>query len=114
MAQQDLDFGAWVSDGHGLYTTTRSVSEDEIVSAALAILERRHLREHGSLNSPHEVADYLRLWFGWREHEVFAAVFLDLCAVVKNVKLAGKSHGNQPSPADFFHINVVTIAAASR
>lgn len=77
MSQQRLDFGAWVFDGNGHYKITRSVSEHEIIQEALAILERRHVRESDVLSSPKDVTDYLRLRFGALEHEVFVMVHLD-------------------------------------
>ena len=49
--------------------------------AAVLELARRALaeqmRERAMLDSPQAVGDYLRLWLGGREIEVFAALFLD-------------------------------------
>jgi DNA repair protein RadC len=61
------------------YRTRRTQAEDATIRRALRILETR-LREPGAaLSSPAAVRDYLALCLGDREHEVFAAVFLDAC-----------------------------------
>lgn len=52
------------------------MTEDEVIAAALRILERR-LRAGDCLGSPQAVREYLRLRLGAREHEVFMAVWLD-------------------------------------
>lgn len=60
-----------------LCQTRRIRAEDATIRRALRILQSR-LREPGAaLSSPGAVRDYLALWLGGREHEVFAAVFLD-------------------------------------
>lgn len=57
--------------------SNRTRYEDATIRRALRILENR-LREPGAqLCGPNAVRDYLALWLGDREHEVFAAVFLD-------------------------------------
>ena len=59
------------------YLARRVKAEDATIRRALRILETR-LREPGAaLSSPAAVRDYLALCLGDREHEVFAAVFLD-------------------------------------
>jgi len=59
------------------YRTRRTQAEDATIRRALRILQTR-LREPGAaLSSPGAVRDYLALWLGNLEHEVFAAVFLD-------------------------------------
>lgn len=68
------------------YPTRRVKAEDATIRRALRILETR-LREPGAaLNSPGAVRDYLALWLGDREHEIFAALFLD----VKNRVIAAE------------------------
>lgn len=52
------------------------MTEDEIITAALAILDRR-MREMDLLTSPAAVRGYLRLHMLGIEHEVFCVVFLD-------------------------------------
>jgi DNA repair protein RadC len=54
----------------------RPVSDDEIVSAAFAILSRR-LERTTPLESPKAVRDYLAIRFAAHEHEVFSCIFLD-------------------------------------
>lgn len=57
--------------------SNRTRYEDATIRRALRILENR-LKEPGAqLHSPNAVRDYLFLWLGDLEHEVFAAVFLD-------------------------------------
>jgi DNA repair protein RadC len=57
--------------------SNRTRYEDATIRRALRILENR-LREPGAqLCGPDAVRDYLTLMLGDREHEVFAAVFLD-------------------------------------
>jgi len=52
------------------------MTEDEVIAAAIRILENR-LRGGDCLTSPQAVREYLRLRLGAREHEVFMAVWLD-------------------------------------
>lgn len=57
--------------------SNRTQYENATIRRALRILENR-LKEPGAqLHSPNAVRDYLALWLGDREHEIFAAVFLD-------------------------------------
>jgi DNA repair protein RadC len=52
-------------------------SEDDLIRAALHILESRLHERDISLTSPQSVRDYLRLLFTGLEHEVFVTLFLD-------------------------------------
>jgi DNA repair protein RadC len=54
----------------------QACNEDEIVSRALRVLDRR-LRSGSALTSPSAVRDYLTLLLSHREHEVFVTLFLD-------------------------------------
>lgn len=54
-----------------------SQDADQIIAAALTVLEQRARYERSSLSSPQAVRDYLRLKLGDLEHEVFVAVWLD-------------------------------------
>lgn len=54
----------------------QSDDAERVLSAATLILETR-MRSPTALRSPAAVRDYLRLALGSRDHEVFAAVFLD-------------------------------------
>jgi len=56
--------------------TLEASSEDEVVSYAMQILDRR-LRAGVALTSPNAVRDYLTLLLSGREHEVFVTLFLD-------------------------------------
>lgn len=57
-------------------TTAPALTDDEVIGAALRILEQR-IREGDCLTSPQAVRDYLRLSIGEREREVFVVVLLD-------------------------------------
>jgi DNA repair protein RadC len=57
-------------------TTAPAMTDDEVIAAALRILEKR-IREGDCLASPQAVRDYLRLAIGEREREVFVVVLLD-------------------------------------
>ena len=59
-----------------LATVLRSAEADEVIAAALAVLEQR-ARFGSALTSPGSVRDYLRLAISDRAHEVFVAVWLD-------------------------------------
>jgi len=61
---------------HTVCAIEPTMTEDEVIAAALRILERR-LRAGDCLGSPQAVREYLRLRLGAREHEVFMAVWLD-------------------------------------
>ena len=52
-------------------------SDDDIISAALAVLERRMRYTEAVMSSPDATRSYLRLKFAGLEHEVFAVLFLD-------------------------------------
>lgn len=52
-------------------------SDDDIISAALAVLERRMRYSEATMSSPDATRSYLRLKFAGLEHEVFAVLFLD-------------------------------------
>lgn len=52
-------------------------SDDDIISAALAVLERRMRYTEATLSSPDITRSYLRLRLAGLEHEVFACIFLD-------------------------------------
>jgi len=54
-----------------------SQDAQQIVVAALTVLEQRAKYERSTLSSPQVVRDYLRLKLADLEHEVFAAVWLD-------------------------------------
>ena len=57
-------------------STAPAITDDEVIAAALRILEKR-IREGDCLTSPQAVRDYLRLAIGDREREVFVVVLLD-------------------------------------
>jgi DNA repair protein RadC len=54
----------------------QSGQADNVIAAALKILEAR-MRHGGTLGSPADVREYLRLLLHDREHEVFVVVLLD-------------------------------------
>lgn len=56
--------------------TIQDMTEDEVIAAAIRILERR-VRHGDCLSSPQAVREYLQLTIGDREREVFVVVLLD-------------------------------------
>ena len=59
---------------------------DSLLDLALQVLAHRHRRGE-SLTSPEATRAYLRLKIAERKFEVFACVFVDLCAALRNVEL---------------------------
>src|SRR5882762_2469020 len=53
------------------------MSDDAIISMALAIIQHRFTLKRPALNSPLSVRDYLRLSLPDLQHEVFCCAFLD-------------------------------------
>lgn len=51
--------------------------EDDVISRALSILEKRMFQHGEALTSPGAVRQYLRMRLAQEPHEVFGAVFLD-------------------------------------
>lgn len=66
------------------------------------------------LTSPGAAKELLQLKMAIYEREVFACLYLDLCAAIKNVKSAGKAPIYRPASADLLHINFFKVVAASR
>jgi DNA repair protein RadC len=58
--------------------SNRIKCENATIRRALRIIERRLKEPGASMDSPAIVRDYLALWLGGLEHEVFAALFLDV------------------------------------
>lgn len=67
---------AYIRDVLGHYTFNGPMSETEILAAAEDILARR-LERAGSLTSPRDTADFLRMRIGHLQHEEFHVVYLD-------------------------------------
>lgn len=63
----------FVREGDGIY---RSVSAEEVLQAARALLERQFV-PGVAFTSPQLVKDYLQLQIGQLPHEVFAVLFVD-------------------------------------
>ena len=53
--------------------------KESVIKLALSVLAERH-RAGRALSSPEQTRDFLRLKLVDRKHEVFGALFLDLCA----------------------------------
>ena len=53
------------------------LTDEEVISMAVAIINHRFGLKRASLNSPSMVRDYLQLTLTGKEHEVFACVFID-------------------------------------
>jgi len=61
-----------VNQATGAYLT-----DEEVISMAVAIINHRFGLKRASLNSPSMVRDYLKLTLTGKEHEVFVCVFID-------------------------------------
>jgi DNA repair protein RadC len=66
------------NDKSGRYIIDRPVSSEEIVDMAKKLVNRRCARGR-ALTSPEDSQDFLMLKLSHLEHEVFSAIFLDLC-----------------------------------
>lgn len=75
MQQNNFDFGAFIKDRNGLYSSARPATEAELIAAATAALEARICGQE--LTSPGAARDFLRLKLSALEHEVFSCLFLD-------------------------------------
>ena len=53
------------------------LTDEEVISMAVAIINHRFGLKRASLNSPSMVRDYLKLTLTGKEHEVFVCVFID-------------------------------------
>lgn len=53
------------------------MTDDQIIRAALAILESRIISTEGNVRRPEDVRDYVAIKLAGRRHEVFALVLLD-------------------------------------
>jgi DNA repair protein RadC len=84
---------------------------------AVVEMARRALREEigerDAMSSPRAVREFLQLSLGGRPHEVFAVIFLDLCAGLGNVELAGQRRAAEHRPHRPLHINAVKAVATS-
>ena len=66
-----------LADRPCLTSSALTSSEQQIVQAATAILERRLFQRGPALASPQDVIDYLRLTVSREDREVFTVIFLD-------------------------------------
>ena len=53
------------------------LTDEEVISMAVAIINHRFGMKRASLNSPSMVRDYMKLTLTSKEHEVFVCVFID-------------------------------------
>jgi DNA repair protein RadC len=65
-----------VQDSNGTY---RTASDEEVLHAARSTINRR-FRRGKALTSPADSREFLRIRLAHLEHEVFAVLWLDLCA----------------------------------
>jgi hypothetical protein len=93
---------------------------DALVSYKLAVARELLLRDLAErmksepvLTAPGTVRDWLRMYCANLEHEVFIILLLDLCALVKNVELAGQRRAAEHCAAPALHINLVKAVATS-
>jgi len=96
---------------HGLGPAKYAQLQAVIEMARRSLSEQ--VGERDAMTSPRAVREYLTLSLGGRDHEVFVAMFLDLCALVKNVELAGQRRAAEHCPAPTLHINLVKAVATS-
>jgi len=66
----------FIKENDGLYVLSRTVNDQDILSAAKEILARR-FRRGTQLTSPQQSKDYLISQIAHLEHEVFFMIFLD-------------------------------------
>jgi DNA repair protein RadC len=85
---------------------------DSLLDLALEVLAQRHRRGE-PLTSPEASRAYLRLKIGERKFEVFACVFLDLCAALRNVELGRLERILVRIRRRQLHISAVTTGASS-
>ena len=52
-------------------------ADDQVIAAALKVLEQRQRYHYGSINNPTDAKNYVQLRIGSLEHEVFVVLFLD-------------------------------------
>lgn len=66
----------FISDKNGKYTARRSLSEEQIIKAAKALLKRK-FNKGQTYTSPDSIKLYLMTEYANYEHEVFVCMFLD-------------------------------------
>jgi len=86
--------------------------KDTVIKLALSVLADRH-RAGRALSSPEQTRDFLRLKLVDRKHEVFGALFLDLCAAPSNVELDHENRLVKRIRRCQLHINAVIAGASS-
>lgn len=68
-----------------------------VIEMARRALEE-DIRERDAMSSPQTVREFLRLTLGGKAHEIFMAMFLDLCSGLENVELAGQGRATEHCP----------------
>lgn len=66
-----------VRDLLGNYHLGHTLTDDDILRAASAVIEQQWAVRGATMSNPSSCADYLKLRLGAYPHEVFAAMFLD-------------------------------------
>jgi len=93
----------------------RALNREEkasVIKLALSVLAERH-RAGRALGSPEQRRSFLRLKLVDRKHEVFGALFLDLCAAPSNVELDHENRLVKRIRRCQLHINAVIAGASS-
>ena len=88
------------------------MEKETVVKLGLSVLADRH-RSGRALGSPEQTRDFLRLKLVDRKHEVFGALFLDLCAAPSNVELDHENRLVKRIRRCQLHINAVIAGASS-
>ena len=103
-----------LADRPCLTSSALTSSEQQIVQAATAILERRLFQRGPALASPQDVIDYLRLTVSREDREVFTVIFLDTRHRVIAVEplFFGTIDGAQVVPRVILHRALLLNSAA--
>lgn len=86
--------------------------KSSIVTLALGVLRSR-CRPRRAFATPEDIERFLQVKLSGRRNEVFGILFLDLCAVLSNVKLGRHGGFAAAKPQVQLHISEVTAVAST-
>ncbi len=91
----------FVADERGKYRARAPLTDEQIIKAAKALLNKRFCRGD-SLTSPNQTRAWLQMQYMDLEHEVFACLFLDNqhCVIVHEVLFRGTIDGASVYPRE--------------
>ena len=108
--QKEFNFHSlMVKDEDGRY---RHASSEEIIEAALSEVNKRFSRGK-AITSPEATKEFLQLKLAHLEHEIFAVLWLDLCAALRNVELGRPHRLLTRIWRRQLHISTITVDASS-